>query len=1223
MAKVGVVTTIQHFPIFLLAILVLLQSSTHLSTPHSILSKPESTNATGDADIPIYDSDGDGVNDANDSHPFKSALSQHIIGGAPIEEWNTTPAYTINVPKLADHSEFLTNMVWGDIDNDGDADLLYSVADGRNRIYLNDGDGNLAVSWIEPTNYRWTWGAALVDINQDGWLDVVFSDWNGGGDCSSINCGYMLLNNNGTFNNTPNWNKTGTTYNMGMGTGDFDGDNDIDIYFAADSSEIFLNENGNLTANSTWTETPNEIVGALGFTRGYSTTFDVESADFDRDGDVDIIQANGWMNGFSQLEGHNMLWSNNGNGTFGNFNNTGSEIASWASWHANVTSDIELADLDGDGFVEIIAAENWRWNPQMGYRWNAPNHIYSNNNGSFDKNASWSSTLYRPSSAVAVGDLDMDGDPDLVFANGWPEEEDENGNWIVGRNRSDNVYTNNNGTITSLPTWFNANLTTSDVEFVDYDGDKDLDMVFARHLYENQTIHTNILEFYENPWSNVDKDDWGDDDDDCPTLAGNSTEDRKGCPDTDSDGWSDPDSGWTWGMGADRFANNSDQHIDTDGDGWGDNSNGTDGDACPVLWGNSTQGGVLGCIDSDGDDWADSIDWDVGDKTQWADEDSDSYGDNPVGTNGDDCPGEWGNSTQGGVLGCIDSDGDDWADNIDWDANDSSQWADSDSDGWGDATNGTLGDDCPEIWGNSTENGTLGCIDSDGDGWTDGEDWDANDSTQWADSDGDGWGDSPSGTLGDDCPGIWGNSTIDGVLGCLDDDGDGWANLIDAFENDSTQWADGDGDGYGDNPLGTNADDCPEQFGVSTLDFLGCADWDSDGVSNTNDPDPFDATLAFDPDGDDIDSSIDNCPDDSNPNQEDYDGNGLGDVCDLDDDSDSIPDLLDRCPMGEMGWNSSTEVDVDGDGCRDLTEDLDDDGDGVDDGADLCINNAATYTGWLSNNGSGNSSNATDWDGDGCEDATGEDIDDDNDGVDDTSDICQYSSHGWKSTPTTDEDSDGCEDISQDSDGDGTIDKFDQCPNTAANNTVDDRGCSTIQIQDTITESNDATDDLSFNEKLMTGDLDAIGLILAIFVPIIGVGLTVMFQQRKRSHIKRLRRLIQSAETKGQLHEAKALLRKSVSGERLTQGQYNLLLEEIDAALLEIDEDAAVLSEETKEKGQEARSKSKDHWQKAVADELKDDSYRVDEEGIEWWEDEKKQWWYRRPEEESWEKWED
>ena len=1170
---------------------------------------------SGDPDIPSYDSDGDGVADTNDSHPFDAALAQSIVGGAPIEEWNNTPALTLIVPKPLDHSEFPTNMAWGDIDNDGDADLLLATADGRNQIWFNDGDGNMVLSWIEPMNYAYTWSSELADINGDGWLDAIFSNY----DIPS----YMIFNNNGSFNNSPDWNTSGTIFGTGMGVGDLDGDNDIDVYFASHSDEIYLNNNSNLSNITYWQEPETAVAsGNLGSSIGYTTTFGLELGDFDRDGDVDIIQANGWCSSScsgmtSQIEGYLMHWTNNGNGTFGDFNSVGGETNSWASWYANVTMDIELADLDGDGYFEIIVADDWRWSPSMGYVWNAPNHIYSNNNGSFSRAPSWSSAQPTPSVAVDSGDIDMDGDIDLVFANGFPEQRNENGGEIIGRNVSDNVYTNNNGTITSMPTWSTENVSTVDVKIVDYDGDKDLDIVFSRH----DINHTNTIEFYENPWSNVDKDDWGDDEDACPLIAGNSTEDRLGCPDSDGDGWSDADSEWTWGMGADRFVNNPDQHADGDGDGWGDNSNGTDGDVCPEIWGNSTQGGVLGCIDSDGDDWADTIDWDVSDPTQWADDDSDSYGDNPNGTNGDDCPGEWGNSTEGGVLGCMDSDGDGWGDAADWSSSDASQWADSDSDGYGDESTGTQGDDCNSTWGNSTENGTLGCIDNDGDGWAESDDWLPTDKSQWIDEDDDGWGDNPNGTNGDACPGVWGNSTQGDVLGCIDSDGDDWADIVDAFINESSQWTDWDSDGYGDNQNGANADDCPDQFGVSYLDVLGCADWDADGVSNTNDPAPLDASLAIDDDNDNIDNSIDNCPSISNVNQEDYDLDQIGDVCDDDDDGDSISDTDDLCQMGEKNWLSEPEGDIDSDGCRDLTEDNDDDGDGIVDGADLCANTAATYTGWTSTNGSGNASNITDWDGDGCEDASGEDLDDDNDGVEDPSDLCRYSPHGWKSTPSTDEESDGCVDTSQDTDGDGTIDKYDQCPNTGENATVDDKGCSVTQNADFQRITFNDGDNMSFSEKLISGDLDAVGLLLAVFLPVIGVALTIMFQQRKRAHLKRLRKLILNAETKSQLHEAKALLRKSVSDDKLTQAQYNLLLEEIENLLEQFELGSKINTKETKKKGEGARTKSKEEWHKAVAEELQDTSYRVDDEGVEWWEDEKKLWWYRQPGDDRWSKW--
>ena len=52
----------------------------------------------------------------------------------------------------------------------------------------------------------------------------------------------------------------------------------------------------------------------------------------------------------------------------------------------------------------------------------------------------------------------------------------------------------------------------------------------------------------------------------------------------------------------------------------------------------------------------------------------------------------------------------------------------------------------------------------------------------------------------------------------------------DAYPSDGTQWADSDGDGYGDNPTGTNGDACPSQAGNSTADRYGCLDTDGDGI---------------------------------------------------------------------------------------------------------------------------------------------------------------------------------------------------------------------------------------------------------------------------------------------------------------------------------------------------------------------------------------------------------
>ena len=89
----------------------------------------------------------------------------------------------------------------------------------------------------------------------------------------------------------------------------------------------------------------------------------------------------------------------------------------------------------------------------------------------------------------------------------------------------------------------------------------------------------------------------------------------------------------------------------------------------------------------------------------------------------------------------------------------------------------------------------------------------------------------------DDCPMTHGTSTED-RLGCPDTDDDGWSDDGDTFMCDITPCADGASDGYGDNPAPASApDDCPEVWGNSTLDSLGCLDGDGYRLSTYNDAD--------------------------------------------------------------------------------------------------------------------------------------------------------------------------------------------------------------------------------------------------------------------------------------------------------------------------------------------------------------------------------------------------
>ena len=116
----------------------------------------------------------------------------------------------------------------------------------------------------------------------------------------------------------------------------------------------------------------------------------------------------------------------------------------------------------------------------------------------------------------------------------------------------------------------------------------------------------------------------------------------------------------------------------------------------------------------------------------------------------------------------------------------------------------------------------------------------------------------------DDCLGVLGTSQHDRA-GCPDADGDGYSDPTDswgivdgadAFVDEPTQWVDLDGDGYGDNPEGVNADMFPQNPDWRLdLDRDGIEDSfdddvDGDGVSNDLDAWPQDFTRGLDTDGD-------------------------------------------------------------------------------------------------------------------------------------------------------------------------------------------------------------------------------------------------------------------------------------------------------------------------------------------------------------------------------------
>jgi hypothetical protein len=366
-------------------------------------------------------------------------------------------------------------------------------------------------------------------------------------------------------------------------------------------------------------------------------------------------------------------------------------------------------------------------------------------------------------------------------------------------------------------------------------------------------------------WNDSDDDGFGDEfnglqGDACPSVDGNSTEDRFGCIDSDGDGWSDD---------GDDLPQEQTQWKDRDGDGYGENTPGVYPDSFPA------------------------------DGTQWNDSDGDGHGDNPYGTEGDWFPND--------VTRWQDSDRDGIANEDDAFPNEVTQWNDSDGDGYGDEGTGNRGDAFPDDENEWT--------DSDMDGLGNNADAFPFDPTQTEDRDGDGMGDNPMGIGADKFP--------DDATQWGDIDGDGYGdnplgNYPDIFITDATQWSDADGDGYGDNPTGRLYDQFPQnptQWADDDGDGLGdnlngtdadpyLNDFDNDGYNDSID------ILPKLPSPSDLDA--DGCLDEndvfpSNPQEcLDNDGDGEGDNADVDDDNDGWADT-DEIRLGTDPFNSAEE----------------------------------------------------------------------------------------------------------------------------------------------------------------------------------------------------------------------------------------------------------------------------------------------------------------------------
>jgi hypothetical protein len=306
-------------------------------------------------------------------------------------------------------------------------------------------------------NYgSWATGVGWADFDHDGWLDLASSYG-----LDVVNSSAVIYHNNqGVLETTPSWTSTYQIPYCNLFVTDLDKNGGLDMVVASLSyfpsappiRQVIYYDNNGLPATPSWYSQP--IVA-----------FSCTGGDVDGDGDMDISFSQG--DNYSKQFMPAAIYYNNGGQI--------EASPSWQSADAYTACDVDFVDLDNDGDLDLVVTGNpLRTSPTFGAA------VFTNNNGVLETTPSWTASAVTGGLQAAFGDVDNDGYLDMAMANGY-------------KHGGVQVYLNESGTLATSPAWTYPSLAhATAVAWGDLDGDGDLDLVAADWEGQRVEIFENV-----------------------------------------------------------------------------------------------------------------------------------------------------------------------------------------------------------------------------------------------------------------------------------------------------------------------------------------------------------------------------------------------------------------------------------------------------------------------------------------------------------------------------------------------------------------------------------------------------------------------------------------------------------------------------------------------------------------------------------------------------------